>query len=179
MGPVDPQQMQNVATTVRERGNELLQRGMSRLGIGGSDAGPDRARATVTIGRPAGELAELLRQPQTWTRLIALADPPEVVAEGETNVRWTAAPGSPVRHEGTVVLRPAPAGRGTEATFAVHVEDAASIDPEALTPLATHPLELLPRFLAQKAARRLKSLAETGEVPTLEHNPHAPRASRG
>jgi hypothetical protein len=152
---------------------------MDRIGIGGGSPGPDRAQATVTIARPAVELVELLSRPQTWTRLIALADPPDVSVDGEMEVRWSAVADASVQHEGTVRLRPAPRDRGTEVTFDVHVADPASVDASALTSLATHPLELLPRFLAQKAARRLKSLAETGEVPTLEHNPHAPRASRG
>jgi hypothetical protein len=177
MAPGDSH-VHNVASSVRDRGSELLQRGLGRFGLGGG-AGPDRARATITIDSSAVDLLELLRSPATWQRLIALADPPEVVVDGESDVRWTARPDSPVRHEGTVTLRPAPQGRGTEATFEVHIADPASIDASALTPLATHPLELLPRFLARKAGRRLKSLAETGEVPTLEHNPHAPRASRG
>jgi hypothetical protein len=171
--------MQGVASAVRERGSELVHRGISLIGSRVAGAGPERARATVTVRATAAELAELLREPATWTRLIPLADPPEVVFEGDTHVRWNARPDAPVRHEGVVELVPASHERGTEATFAVHVADAGEIDPDVLTPLATHPLELAPRFFAQKAARRLKSLAETGEVPTLEHNPHATGPTRG
>jgi hypothetical protein len=161
-----------------ERGTELLRRGLGRLGVAAGEE-PDRARATVTIARPPAELAELLRDPLTWPRLIALAEPPEVVVESDAEVRWSTPERARVRHEGEVRLRAAPGDRGTEATVSVHLPDPAEADASALTPLATHPLELLPRFMAQKAARRLKSLAETGEVPTLEHNPHAPRPSRG
>lgn len=179
MGATDSEQVQRAVAAVRGRGGALLQRGLGRIGIGDGGGGSGSSRATVTIGASPQELVALLRKPRTWPRLIALADPPRVTVEDERTVRWTTAPDAPVAHEGTVELRPAPGERGTEATFAAHLPDAAAVDPDQLTPLATHPLELTPRFLAVKAARRLKSLAETGEVPTLEHNSHAPRASRG
>jgi uncharacterized membrane protein len=34
-------------------------------------------------------------------------------------------------------------------------------------------LNIVPSMLAEKALRRFKSLAETGEIPTLKHNPAA------
>jgi hypothetical protein len=34
-------------------------------------------------------------------------------------------------------------------------------------------LSIIPRTIAEKSLRRFKSLAETGEIPTLAHNPAA------
>lgn len=35
------------------------------------------------------------------------------------------------------------------------------------------PLGIVPRLFTEKILRRFKCLAETGEIPTLEHNPSA------
>jgi hypothetical protein len=62
---------------------------------------------------------------------------------------------------GTLVAHPAPRSLGSEVTLTVEAEgDAALPDPVTGAVLF-------------EALHRLKSLIETGEIPTLDRNPHA------
>jgi uncharacterized membrane protein len=77
-------------------------------------------------------------------------------------LRFESAPGDPVHMEATVLTRPAPADWGTE----LHLEYVLDMPPP-LRKLT----ELMGSLFSISLVHRLKSLAETGVVPTLAHNP--------
>lgn len=81
-------------------------------------------------------------------------------------LRWETAGGG-LSNQGRLELRPAAAGRGTEAKLSLSY-----VPPfGALGQRVAHWMQPLTRSVAQTALRRLQSLAETGEVPSLLHNP--------
>jgi uncharacterized membrane protein len=85
-------------------------------------------------------------------------------------VRWASLPGAAVPTEGAVRFRPAPNGLGTEVTLSLRVDPHAGALGSALISLLGGTAGTL---LATKALHRFKSLAETGEVPTLTRQPAA------
>lgn len=153
-----------------------------------------KVERSITIGKPANELHRLWREPHSLSQIMGdFADVTEVsedhahwVMHGPFNRRmewdtqvvedqpgkilhWKSLDGAPLPNEGSVRFRPAPRDWGTEVTL--HF----CFDPPggALgSGIAKH-LSIVPRLLAEKALRRFKSLAETGEIPTLQHNPAA------
>ncbi len=84
-------------------------------------------------------------------------------------LRWKSIDGAQLPNEGMIRFRPAPADWGTEATLYFRFEPPGG----ALGNSAAKLLGVVPRVLAEKALRRFKSLAETGEIPTLERNSSA------
>lgn len=153
---------------------------------------------SVTIGKSAEELYRLWRAPETLSRL--LGDFAEVSAAGEDRMHWKvhaplgqsvewdariveSRPGEEVRWvspegaawsiEGAVRFRPAPANWGTEVTFRLHIRPPGGAAGEA----AMRHLQSVPGALVHKVLRRFKSLAETGEIPTLHHNPSARKSA--
>jgi uncharacterized membrane protein len=165
-----------------------------RAGTVGDDA--VLVRQAITIGRSPEELAELLRSPELARRLLTTSDGPEISVEptgtdtarwtvegplglhlvsdvrresGPTDepLRWHAEPGGDLAHEGVLRLRPAREDWGTELHAEVRVAPPAG----PLGRLGRGPLEAAASTVAMKALRRCKSLAETGEVPTLQDNP--------
>jgi len=84
-------------------------------------------------------------------------------------LRWESLEGAPLPNEGTVRFSPAPGDWGTEAMLCLR------FDPPGgpLGNRAVKRLNIVPRVLADKILRRFKSLAETGEIPTLAYNPSA------
>ncbi|WP_223634330.1 SRPBCC family protein [Corallococcus sp. EGB] len=151
---------------------------------------------TLTVGRPAEELYRLWREPSTLRRLMAgFADVTPTEGDGRhweiheplgklsfdsrvvedrpaEFMSWESTEGSAVRTRGWIRFRPAPADWGTEVTM--HV---AFLPPGgALVEALAQRLEAIPALRVMTALRRFKSLAETGELPTLAHNPSA-RAS--
>ncbi|WP_162224197.1 SRPBCC family protein [Halorussus salinus] len=160
------------------------------------ESAPERItiRRAVTVGAPADDLYEFWRDPERLTRIAG--EVAEVAAAGDERHRWTlAAPlgltvgweteiledrpgevlrwrseaGALVPHEASVRFRPAPADRGTEVTLELLVDPpGGSAGAKALDLLG-----VVPETLASKALYRFKSLAETGEIPTLERNPSA------
>lgn len=156
-------------------------------------ASPEVVRS-ISIGRPAEELFELWRKPETLTRVMAdFADVRETAPgtqrwrvhaprgrslEWESRIlesrpgellSWRAVAGAALPNEGWVRFRPAPGEWGTEVTLCFRFEPPGGAMGRALM----ERLNVVPRLLAQRALRRFKSLAETGEIPTLEHNPAA------
>lgn len=152
---------------------------------------------TITVGRSAEELYRLWRDPFTLRRLMAgFADvsPTEgdvqhweiqeplgrklrfdsrVVEDRPAEfMRWESTQDSPVRTHGSVRFRPAPADWGTEVTLHLAFLPPGGVLVEALA----QRLRVIPSLRVMTALRRFKSLAETGELPTLDHNPSA-RAS--
>lgn len=75
---------------------------------------------------------------------------------------WRSRPGAALASSGELRLRPAPAGRGTEATLSLQFGPQTPALGGAALGLAV-----------EAVLRRFKSLAETGEIATLEHNPAA------
>ncbi|RYZ42721.1 MAG: SRPBCC family protein [Myxococcaceae bacterium] len=152
---------------------------------------------TITVGRPAEVLYRLWRDPQTLGRLMApFADVKPTGGSGQhwklhgplgrtlewdsrvveertpEFIRWESIGGGALAGQGWVRLRPAPANWGTEVTL--HL--AFSPPGRALAGALAKRLHGLPALPLMKVLRRFKSLAETGEMPTLQHNPSA-RAS--
>lgn len=164
-----------------------------RHGPGPPADAPEIERA-ITVGRPAGELSGFWRDAERLTRIAG--EFAEVTGAGEGRLHWTARgplgrtlswetrvveerPGELLRwesiedasvpNEGEVRFEPAPGDRGTEVTLRVR------FDPPGgrLGDAAMRLLGVVPGTLVGTALRRFKSLAETGEVPTLAHNPSA------
>ena len=184
-------------------------------GLGGGDS-PDRPSASdpvtdsdrpspatseatetersVTVGKPADDLYERWRDPETMTRLFSgFAD---VTAPSEDRwhwtvrtplgasvtwdtrfveerpgevLRWTSTAGAAVSTEGSVHFRPAPGDRGTEVTFRFRFDPPGGAVGDAVAKR----LDVVPDALAGQVLDRFKSLVETDEIPTLEKNPSA------
>lgn len=169
----------------------------------GADSGEDDRTETVTttevsrsttVGRPADELYEAWRDPDTFSQVVG--DTIDVTSLDEDRLRWTvhgprdrdvswethiveAEPGEFLRwetpadamlpNEGTVRFRPASGDRGTVVTLSI------SFDPPGgtLGQAALKRLGILPETFAGETLRRFKSLVESGEIPTHEGNPSA------
>lgn len=179
-------------------GAELIRRGISGHCMVyewlGRDTGPVRVRSAVTIGKPADELYRLWRQPDTLSRIMGQFA--EVEALGEKRMHWRTPevmgqalewdaeiteeqPGellcwrstgdAPLKNEGEVRFGETPQARGTEVRLAMRFDPPGG----TLGRAAIKALGPTPRLLASHALRRFKSLAETGEIATLYHNPSA------
>lgn len=169
------------------------------LGVSTADgsrelAGPLEITRAITIGKPANELYQLWHTPQTLAQILQgvaevtevspgrthwnLRIPPGLSAAWDTQIveerpgeflRWESASDSRMPHEGSLRFRPASGGRGTEVTLSLHLNPPGGTLGHAM---ARH-LGFLPRMIAGQALRNGKSLAETGEIPTLARNPAA------
>lgn len=152
---------------------------------------------TLTIGKPADELYRAWRDPKhvsalmghiarvegagngrfrwtatlptlstkrelSWTTSVTADRPNELVA-------WRTEPNAPFMHEGSVRFRKAPGDLGTEVTLTMTFGS----EDSALRKLTESYLRSIPRTLEESILRRCKSLCETGEIPSLEHNPSA------
>ncbi len=150
---------------------------------------------SITIGKSAEELYRLWREPGTVGRVLGAAaqvtsigpDRMHWVVQGPGGrqaawdtqtvedrpgevVRWASLPGAVVPNEGALRLRTAPNDLGTEVTLWLR------FDPQAVAPgsaMATRFGGAPGKLLATKALHRFKSLAETGEIPTLTRQPAA------
>ncbi|GAA0201892.1 SRPBCC family protein [Haladaptatus pallidirubidus] len=149
---------------------------------------------SITVGKPAEELYGFWREPETLARVMAhFADvsssgperqhwevrspvgalvswDAEIVEEREGEfLRWESVEGADIQNEGSVRFHEAPGDRGTVVTLSVRFDPPGG----ALGDAAVRYLRVVPNALAMKSLRRFKSLAETGEIPTLEGNPSA------
>ncbi|MDC0710894.1 SRPBCC family protein [Stigmatella sp. ncwal1] len=153
---------------------------------------------SVTIGKTAEELYRLWRAPETLSRLLggfaevtpvegdrmrwkvqgpfgqSVAWETRIVEDlpGE-RVRWESLPGAAWSLQGAVQFRAAPAQWGTEVTLRLHLHPPGGMPGEA----AMRRLRAVPGGLVLKVLRRFKSLAETGEIPTLKNNPSARKSA--
>lgn len=147
---------------------------------------------TLTVRRSASDLYRMWLEPQTLAQVMGhFAD---IRPTGEGHLEWRVrllgrtllwethwaeqSPDDLLRWEaltsvlpntGSVRFRPAPKGWGTEVTLRLQFEPPGG-------PVGENAVKLfraLPENLLVKALRRFKSLAETGEIPTLERNPSA------
>jgi uncharacterized membrane protein len=147
---------------------------------------------SITVDRSASELYELWRDPNAFSRI--LGNVADVTARDDDRFRWTvslpagrsvswetrlaaADPGERlcwetpadaiVSHRGEVRFQPAPGDRGTVVTLSLTFEP-----PGGRTGArALERLDLVTESLAGEALHRFKTLAESGEVPTLAENP--------
>jgi uncharacterized membrane protein len=167
--------------------------GYGRHETGASAESPDVTRA-ITIGKSANELYSFWRKPANLTRI--LGHFAEVSEAGEdrqhwkvqnragqslewdarivndrpgNSISWESLPGAELPNQGSVHFHPAPGGRGTEVKLHLRFDPPAG----ALGEAAMKRLSAVPSVLVDKALYRFKSLMETGEIPTLEHNPSA------
>lgn len=156
------------------------------------DAGPTTVSRSATIGRPADALYEAWRDPDQFSRVMGhFADvtspdgdrrywtvhgPAGQDLSWETHVveeepgeyiRWESPEDAVLPNEGTIRFRPAPGDRGTQVTLSISFYPPGG----ALGTAALHRLDVVPKGLAGEALRRFKSLAESGEIQTLEGNP--------
>jgi uncharacterized membrane protein len=81
-------------------------------------------------------------------------------------LRWSSLGDAELPNEGTVRFAPAPAEWGTEVSLHLRFGPPGG----ALGRAAANLLPVIPRMAVDKALRRFKSLAETGEIPRLERN---------
>lgn len=153
------------------------------------------ARGAVTIGRSPEDLRALWRRPDVQSRIWAhFADvtPDEDggaawVAKGpaggeyrwstrieegaDAALRWSTLDGADVPNAGTLVFRPAPGDRGTEAHLTVRFDPPGGVVGEALGKL----FHIVPREIVQTVLYRFRALALTGEIPTTDPQPAARR----
>ncbi|HEU4405993.1 MAG TPA: YgaP-like transmembrane domain [Polyangiaceae bacterium] len=152
---------------------------------------PPQAQATVTIGMAPQELYETWRDPEKLKQILGhIADvaltsaglrwsmpgpmgkrlewDAEIIEDrpGEL-LRWRSVPEAKVSSEGAVSFRKAPADWGTEVTVLLRFDPPGGVVGNALARLLTAPVDAL----VAAALRRFKSLVETGEIPSLAHNP--------
>ncbi len=152
--------------------------------------------SSVTIGKSPKELYDLWREPQIMSQVMGnFAEVRKVDEEymhwvifgfigrtfefdaksveqrpGEL-IRWKSISGSVPPNGGEVWFRPAPGDRGTEVTLRFKLESSANTLHKAASTL----MPSIPKMAIRKALMRFKSLAETGEIPSLKNNPSARR----
>ena len=160
----------------------------------GTPADAPEVEHSITIGRPADELYRRWREPETLSQVMGHAAEVRDAGEGRTHwrvhaplgqslewetrvveerpgelIRGESLAGAALANEGSVTFRPAPGDWGTEVTLHFRFDPPGGAAGTAAAKL----MEAVPKTLVSKALRRFKSLVETGEVPTLEHNPSA------
>ena len=161
--------------------------------------GPVHVERTITIEKAADELHRLWRAPQTlpwvalefaevqvldnertrWTVHAPLGQ--EVVWEtriiedrpGEA-LCWESAPGAAIPNTGRLHFKPAPRDFGTEVTLNIGCDPPGGALGDALARL----LGSAPELLVKRILRNFKSLAVTGEIPTIHHQPVARKDGR-
>ncbi len=149
---------------------------------------------SLTVGRSAEELYSLWLEPDTLPKIMNHVAEVRSGAEGQMHwqmklplgqslewdthvtearpnelVHWQSLEGAALPNEGRVTFRPAPAERGTVVTLKLEFNPPGG----ALGSAVAKQFEAVPKNLVSKALRRFKSLAETGEMPTLSSNPSA------
>lgn len=182
-------------------GRERLRRTLPSQSVLGSEsetqpgtAGAAEVSRSVIVGESADDLYEIWRDPDRLSEIMGHFA--EISEAGEDRLRWTVdgpagrdvswetrfvteQPGEflhweavddvMVATEGRVRFSPAAGDRGTEVTLTV------TFDPPggSLGQAALERLGVVPEALVGTALGRFKSLAESGEIPTLEDNPSA------
>jgi uncharacterized membrane protein len=167
--------------------------GMSTNGTGTAADNPE-VESSITIGKPATTLYRLWREPERLSQILGDMAQVTEVGDGRQHwvvpaplnqrlewdtqiveerpgqmVRWKSLEGAALPNEGSVRFQPAPSDWGTEVTLRFRFDPPGG----TLGNTLARRLGIVPRMLAEKALRRFKSLAETGEIPTLKHNPAA------
>jgi uncharacterized membrane protein len=153
---------------------------------------------SITVGRPAEALYRLWRAPENLSRIMAHFAEVTATGDGRTHwrvhgplgrtlewdsqlvedhpgesLRWESVGRAELPSEGSVRFRPAPGDWGTEVTLSTRFRPPGGALGQALS----ERLHIVPRMLVGRALRRFKSLAETGEIPTVARNPSARRGA--
>lgn len=150
---------------------------------------PLRVGRSITIDESADELTERLRDPETLERIVGHFAEVTTVDEGrhswtadgplgrelswETRlveerpgefVHWESVEDSGLVHDWSIAFEEGPDGHGTEVTAEVRFDPPGG----TLGQTAVSMLDAAPEALVGTALDRLKSLVETGEIPTTE-----------
>jgi uncharacterized membrane protein len=173
------------------------QLGAGRRGAAGRGVAPGdpQVERSITIGKPAEELHRRWRDPETVRQVAAffmsvtpagedrarwrVEGPLGRAYEGEVEITddrpgeavgWHSLAGADVPSEGAMRFRPAQGGRGTVATLRVRFDPPGGALGAAAMKLLGG---LVPATTVDTLLHRFKSLVETGEIPTTEHQPAA------
>lgn len=176
-------------------------RSASRLMLPGATAtSKQRIRQSATIGRSASELFTLWRNPDTLEKIRLPFE--QLTVLGSDHVRWTMKlpvgsleieallveerPGELVHWRSTssgpfqvderMRFKAAPQDLGTQATLEYEVDFSRMPAGELLRSISSV-FQRAPQSALKKVLENFKSLAETGEVPTLQRNSSARRAN--
>ena len=160
----------------------------------GSQVRPDapEVRRAITIGRSPEELYEFWRDPIHLAQIVAhfaevtprgnglthwrVRGPLKQILEWDSRytqeepgrrLAWETVPGSTLVNRGEVTFHHGPGGFGTEVRLFMQFEPPLGNIGSGVVKA----LRMMPRGIAGQALRRFKSLTETGEIPTLQHNP--------
>ena len=125
------------------------------------DGGDAEEAATEEETHLRWELEAPLGRTLTWETV--------VLEEPDDAIRFESLEGAPIRTDWTIEFEQAPADRGTE----VHLRIRMAGPGGRLGRTALEHAAPLPKTLASEVLHRVKALAETGEVPSLEGNPSA------
>jgi uncharacterized membrane protein len=163
---------------------------------GATSTSKHRIRQSVTIGRSASELFALWRKPDTlekirlpfeqltvlgsdhlrWTRKFPVGslEIEALLVEERPNelIHWRSTSSGPLQVDERMRFKPAPQDLGTEAALDYEVDFSRMPAGELLRSVSSF-FHRLPQSGVKKVLENFKSLAETGEVPTLERNPSA------
>jgi uncharacterized membrane protein len=149
---------------------------------------------SITIGKNEDELRRFWLEPQTLPQIMAGFATVRVTGDGRmhwqleaplggvhawdtetvdqpgADIGWRSLADGAMRNEGSLRLRPAPAGRGTVVTLSVRLHPpGGALGGQLLERLGATPLHLA----IEGALRRFKNLVETGEIPTTARQPAA------
>jgi uncharacterized membrane protein len=172
------------------RALDLTVESPNRDQIGAPPESPSVERA-ITIGGSPRELYDVWRDPSQLSRILAhwvevtstspdrmhwsVRGPTGKSLEWEAQItddrpgeliRWASLPGADVPNEGAIAFSPAPEGWGSEVQLSMRFDPPGGKIGEFV---ANH-FGIAPRLGVERSLRRFKSLVETGEMPTLEHN---------
>lgn len=153
---------------------------------------PERSQAVVTIAAPAETVYRFWRNAANLPKIMPWLDRVDVLSATESQWIAKGAGGAPVRwravldrvdenalltwhttgetplpHRASLMLKPAPGDRGTEVRLTlVHRHPPAEV---------ARQLGIPPERQGAEALRRLKQRIETGELSTLDRQPHGDR----
>jgi uncharacterized membrane protein len=156
------------------------------------------SESSVTIGKPAQELYDLWREPKAMSQVMGGFAEVRKIDEEQMHwiipgmmgmtwefdaksveqrpgefIRWQSIKGSVPPHGGEVWFRPAPGNRGTEVTMRFKLDPSANMLHKAAFTIAP----AVTKMAIRRTLRRFKSLAETGEIPTVKNNSSARRSA--
>lgn len=171
-----------------------LSRGISRKPSPGESTDEAMFERSITVDRSEDDLSAFVRDPGNLERIVHPFA--EVTSEGdnrhtwvvngpfgrelewetrlvdedsEDRLRWVPTEGTAIVDDWSVSFEPAPGDRGTEVTFRGRFDPPGGMVGTA----ALSRLDVVPEVLVGTALDRFKSLAETGEIPTISKNPSA------
>ncbi|AWK86702.1 SRPBCC family protein [Azospirillum thermophilum] len=161
---------------------------------------PTTTQAVVTIAAPPETIFRFWRNVANLPRLMSHLERVDVLSEKDSRwiargpggvelcwtstldkveenalITWHTLEGAELPHRGSFMLAPAPGGRGTEVRLTLVYRPPAGAGGRAVSRL----FGSAPEQQSREALRRLKRLIETGELPTIEGQPHGTRGTRG